>query len=207
MMNMIKNVCLFLAALFVLSSCKPHYSPEQIAYIKSIEQQRAEKDTEMKTDPGSPFKRDSSITFEPLKYFDVNPAFVFKSKLYPYATQDTVITRGTKGEERKVVRLGYVTCTYENKLFNINVYQGTSRSGETYHSIWFTDKTTGDETYGVGRYIDFTLNRNPDYVYTIDFNLAYNPYCSYSSVYSCAVPTRDDYIDVAIKAGEKKFHH
>ncbi|MGE5401501.1 MAG: DUF1684 domain-containing protein, partial [Ignavibacteriales bacterium] len=66
--------------------------------------------------------------------------------------------------------------------------------------------TTNDETYGVGRYLDFEKNENPDYVYTIDFNLAYNPYCAYSPNYSCAIPTKDDYVDLAIRAGEKKFH-
>lgn len=89
----------------------------------------------------------------------------------------------------------------------MNVYKGNSRSGAEYYSLWFTDKTTGEETYGVGRYLDFELNPDKDFLYTIDFNLAYSPYCSYSPKYSCAVPTKDDYLDIAVKAGEKKFHN
>jgi uncharacterized protein (DUF1684 family) len=75
-----------------------------------------------------------------------------------------------------------------------------------YYSIWFTDKTTNEESYGVGRYVDFELNMNSDFIYTVDFNYAYNPYCAYSSEYSCAIPTKEDYLDIAIEAGEKKFH-
>jgi uncharacterized protein (DUF1684 family) len=197
--------------LFILpvlyNGCKPSYTKEQKAYIASIEKLRADKNKEMQFEDGSPFRRDSSLAFEPLKYFDVDPVFVFKSKLHWYSTQDTVETQGTKGDKRKVVKIGYVLFPFESKTYKINIYKGVSKTGVTYFTIWFTDKTTGDETYGVGRYIDFELNPNPDFDYTIDFNLAYNPYCSYSKLYSCSMPTKEDYIDVAIKAGEKKFHH
>ncbi len=71
---------------------------------------------------------------------------------------------------------------------------------------WFTDKTTGNETYPVGRYLDFELNNDPEFIYKLDFNRAYNPYCAYSDLYTCAIPTKEDYLDFEIKAGEKTFH-
>ena len=86
------------------------------------------------------------------------------------------------------------------------MYSSIARDSSIYHSIWFTDKTTNNETYGVGRYLPFDLNQDKNYKYTIDFNLAYNPYCAYSSDYSCAIPSKEDYIDLAIKAGELKYH-
>jgi uncharacterized protein (DUF1684 family) len=86
------------------------------------------------------------------------------------------------------------------------VYKGFSKSNDVYFSIWFTDLTTGEESYGVGRYLDFELNSDKDFIYTIDFNLAYNPYCAYSSEYTCAIPTKEDYVDSEIEAGEKKYH-
>ena len=130
----------------------------------------------------------------------------FKSKLNEYPQKDTITVYGTKGEARKAVKFGYVIFNFKNKQYRLNIYKGTSSDGEEYYSIWFTDKTTGGETYGVGRYIDFDINPDSNYVYTIDFNLAYNPYCAYSSKYSCAIPTKEDYIDLAVTAGEKKFH-
>ncbi|RPI65036.1 MAG: DUF1684 domain-containing protein, partial [Ignavibacteriales bacterium] len=130
----------------------------------------------------------------------------FKSKLNEYEHKDSITIFGTKGEERKVIRYGYVTLNYNNKEYKVNVYKGESNTGETYYSIWFTDKTTGEETYGVGRYIDFELNPDKDFIYTIDFNLAYNPYCAYSPDYSCAIPTKEDHIDLYIEVGEKIFH-
>jgi uncharacterized protein (DUF1684 family) len=187
-------------------SCGQKHTEEEEQYIKEVEQYRHEKNDYMKNNPTSPFNQDSAIEFKPLKYYDIDPSFVFKSRLYEYPRKDTVSVFGTKGEERKAIRYGYVTFDYKNQPFKVNVYEGTTSEGVEYYSIWFTDKTTGDETYGVGRYIDFDINPDSNYVYTIDFNLAYNPYCAYSAKYSCAIPTREDHLDLAITAGEKKFH-
>ena len=97
----------------------------------------------------------------------------------------------------------------KNKKYDldVNIYETLARDKVTkYYSIWFTDKTTNNESYGVGRYVDFELNNKPDFIYTVDFNYAYNPYCAYSSEFSCAIPTKKDYLEIAIEAGEKKFH-
>jgi uncharacterized protein (DUF1684 family) len=184
-----------------------NYTPEEKEYISSLGVERKEKDDYMKNDPYSPFNQEPKVSFEPLKYYDINPSFVFKSKLYQFDSKDTIIISGTKGEERKVLKYGFVTFTHENKNYKMNVYEGMSKSGQTYHSLWFTDLTTNEETYGVGRYLDFELNSDKDYIYTIDFNKAYNPYCAYSPKYSCAIPTKEDFLSLEIKAGEKKFHH
>jgi len=117
-----------------------------------------------------------------------------------------VVIFGTKGEERSSVRYGYLKLNYKGTKFNLNVYETIYQDSLKYYSIWFTDKTTNDETYGVGRYINFELNDDPEHIYSVDFNTAFNPYCAYSSTYSCAIPTKEDHIAVAIKAGEKKFH-
>lgn len=204
-----RNYIFSLIAVVLLLSifgCGKKYSPEQEKYIATVEQDRLDKDDYLKNDPNSPFNYKGGVEFHPLKYFDVDPAWVFESKLIQYDTKDTVSVFGTKGEERKAVRFAYVTINYEGKDYNINVYQGATRSGEVYYSIWFTDRTTNKESYGVGRYLDFELVDDPNYEYTIDFNQAYSPYCSYSPNYSCAIPTKEDYIDIAITAGEKKFH-
>ncbi|OGU73502.1 MAG: hypothetical protein A2V93_06435 [Ignavibacteria bacterium RBG_16_34_14] len=199
------RMCLLFFSLIVIS-CGKNYTSEEKEYISKIEKHRQKNDDFMKNNPDSPFNFKGKVHFEPLKYYEPDPNFVFKSELYGYNKKDTIVIFGTKGEERKVVRYGYVKLNYKDDELRVNVYEGTSKSGEKYFSIWFTDKTTGEETYGVGRYIDFELNPDKDFIYTIDFNLAYNPYCAYSPDYSCAIPTKEDYIALAIEAGEKNFH-
>lgn len=197
---------IIMLSFLLISSCAENYSPEQKEYIASIEKQRLEKDDYMKNDPNSPFNFKGRVEFHPLKYFDVNPRFVFKSRLFEYSSKDTNSIFGTKGEKRKVVRYGFVNFDYQKKSYRLNVYKGSTKNGEEYFSIWFTDKTTNEESYGVGRYLDFELNPDKNFIYTIDFNLAYNPYCAYSPDYTCAIPTKEDYIDLEIEAGEKKYH-
>jgi uncharacterized protein (DUF1684 family) len=176
------------------------------AHIEKIKKHRAEYDEWMKTSPDSPFNHKTKIEFHPLKYFKIDPDFVFKSKLIPYKNKEALIIYGTKGEARNSVRYGYLTFKKNGKDYKIDVYYNKSKNGDAYYSIWFTDKTTGKESYDVGRYLEFEFNPDTNFVYTIDFNLAFNPYCAYSHDYSCAIPSDKDYLDLAITAGEKKFH-
>lgn len=209
-----KNKTIGVAVIFILVivilliiNNRPKYSPDEEKYIKQIETKRIEKDAYMKDNPNSPFNKKGKVEFHSLKYFGVDPKFVFQSKLNEFEKKDSITTQGTKGDIRKGVRWGYVTINHNGKEYKINVYQIKGiNDGATYYTIWFTDKTTNDETYGVGRYLDFEKSDDPNHIYQIDFNLAYNPYCAYTSNYSCTVPLKEDFIDTAIKAGEKKFH-
>jgi len=39
----------------------------------------------------------------------------------------------------------------------------------------------------------------------LDFNEAYNPYCTYNVKYSCPIVPRENYVDETIEAGVKAF--
>lgn len=191
--------------LLMLIGCE-NYTEEELEYLKSVEQYRNEMDEWMKDDPQSPFNFKGKVEFTGLKYYDVDPDFVFKSKIVEYNDRKDIPIYGTKGEERSALRFGYLPFSKDGNDYRLNLYANVGRDSTIYYSIWFTDKTTNDETYGVGRYLSFELKPNKDHVYTIDFNMAFNPYCAYSSDYSCAIPSKDDYLNLAIEAGEKKYH-
>jgi len=186
-------------------------NPEKIIkldelYLSQLQQERENKDWEMQYDNYSPFVVDTNAAFAPLKYYEPTDEFIFKSKLYRNEKRDTIKILGTRGEERKAVIEGHVLLNYKGKDHKLNIYNSYSPKGQTYYSIWFTDQTTGKETYPVGRYLDFKLNQDVEFVYEIDFNRAYNPYCAYSAKFTCPIPTKEDYIDFSIEAGEKNFH-
>jgi uncharacterized protein (DUF1684 family) len=71
----------------------------------------------------------------------------------------------------------------------------------------FRGATSGRETYGAGRYLEVELEHHADgaHTTTIDFNLAYNPYCAYSPDYSCPIPPAENRLPVAITAGERAY--
>jgi uncharacterized protein (DUF1684 family) len=175
-------------------------------YLTELSTERTFKDSSMRYGPHSPFNRDPKAEYAKLNYYEPDGEFIFTSKLYEYDTIDTVDVFGTRGELRRVIKLGYFELNYRNNEHKVNMYKAFGRDGTPYYSIWFTDKTTGKETYGVGRYLDFEKEVDPDHIYTIDFNRAYNPYCAYSAEFTCPIPREEDYIDFEIKAGEKNFH-
>src|ERR1035438_5763689 len=107
-MYKIVQVSLFVILLLVACSCGRNYTPEQKVYIAGIEKERKAKDISFRNDIDSPFNHKSKIHFEPLKYYDVDPSFVFQSKLYQFSVKDTIKVFGTKGEERK--EIGRASC-------------------------------------------------------------------------------------------------
>ena len=51
----------------------------------------------------------------------------------------------------------------------------------------------------------FTLKTPTGETVTLDFNLAYNPYCAYANHWSCPIPPLENRLAIAIRAGEKLF--
>lgn len=76
-------------------------------------------------------------------------------------------------------------------------------SGRGYFLV-IADETTGLETYGAGRF----MYAMPDSLGRIllDFNKAYNPPCAFSPYATCPMPPRENFLPVAIEAGEKAVH-
>ena len=74
-----------------------------------------------------------------------------------------------------------------------------------YLFIPFTDLTSGDESYGSGRYLEFYFKDIKNNKIQVDFNKAYNPYCAYATGFRCPIPPKENHLAVAIKAGEKTF--
>jgi len=71
----------------------------------------------------------------------------------------------------------------------------------------FKDLSNGDQSYGSGRFLDFKADDVINITNVVlDFNYAYNPYCAYNKNYSCPLPPEENHLDVAIYAGEKKWH-
>jgi uncharacterized protein (DUF1684 family) len=75
--------------------------------------------------------------------------------------------------------------------------------------LWlpFTDATSGDSTYGAGRYLYDTikgadLGADADRV-ILDFNFAYNPSCAYDERWSCPLAPPENRLPFAVTVGER----
>jgi uncharacterized protein (DUF1684 family) len=106
-------------------------------------------------------------------------------------------------------RYGKLNFTIAGNDYHLFVYQSKdlmkTEEYKDYLFVPFTDLTTGDESYGSGRYLEFRIPDIKNNTLQLDFNKAYNPYCTYSPGYKCPIPPRENALTVAIKAGEMNF--
>lgn len=169
-------------------------------YIDKIAKGRAEKDIFFRQNSESPFK---GKEFTQLNYFPPNPDYIVKAR-YIKITDPQLVTLGTSdGKTKKYREFGYAEFELEGKTNRLLLLE-MEKPYEDKLFIPFADATSTEETYGAGRYLE--AEKPEGNRVTLDFNLAYNPYCAYVEDYSCPFPPRENILEVPIKAGEKKYH-
>jgi uncharacterized protein (DUF1684 family) len=101
---------------------------------------------------------------------------------------------------RTAHRLGRLRFRLAGRQLALTAYNvGEAASDSLF--VPFRDATSGTETYGAGRYLD--LQPDGDGTYTLDFNLAYQPYCLYAETYSCPLPPEENHLPIRVEAGER----
>lgn len=162
-----------------------------------LEQRRA-KDEFFSTSHHSPLSHEDRHQFEGLSYFEPNPDLVFTSVMEP--GDGSAVEFPTSDDRVKTYRkAGHVRLEVDGEPVQLTLYD----TGHPGYFVPFRDKTSGDSTYGAGRYLD--IEANDDGTVTIDFNQAYNPSCVYSDGYSCPIPPIENWLQVPIEAGEKMY--
>jgi len=107
----------------------------------------------------------------------------------------------TNRDNQAVMRyLGDLTFTLHGRPLRLRLYHAGEGVGPSVF-VPFRDTTSGEESYGAGRYLTLELNERD--VYEVDFNRAFNPYCAYTDDYECGFPPAENDLPVQIRAGEK----
>jgi uncharacterized protein len=174
------------------------------SYVAAIEEDRTGTDRFMRTSNQSPFAQDPK-SFSGLKYFPPNSKFKIIANLTPVTDKKMVVLGTSDGKEQRLIEYAYAEFNLDgiqNKLLILESIDMGPTRGTLF--LAFGDKTSGDETYGGGRYLDIKKVPGSTTI-TLDFNKAYNPYCAYNDTFSCPLPPPGNLLDVAIKAGEKIY--
>jgi uncharacterized protein len=176
--------------------------------IKEIEDHRKKQEGEMRDKEKSPLQPKDRKKFKHLNYFPIDLKYRVNAKFLRTENQPLFKMKTTTTRLPEYTKYGEVHFTIDAVDYVLNVYQSpeiSQRPGfEDYLFIPFTDTTNGNETYDVGRYIEFKIPKSEEVI--VDFNQSYNPYCSYSPTFSCPIPPAENDLPIAIPAGEKKFH-
>lgn len=145
-----------------------------------------------------------------LRFYPVDKGYCVTASFQPSPSTEW-LTFKTSGTKNKLFKLfGTLSFELKGKVCRLNVYQSqelsTNADYRNYLFLPFTDSTTGNETYRSGRYLDVSTTDIRNGKVVLDFNKAYNPYCTYvSGVYNCPIPPRENALPVPVKAGEKAF--
>ena len=178
-------------------------------YKAAIGAERAAKDMEFATADKSPIAPADRTEFRGLNYFKPDPSYKVMAKLEIFSKPDTIKMVTTTERRPLYLVFGEAQFKLKNIEYRLTIYRNidlmTKPGYENYLFLPFTDLTSGAASYGGGRYIDLELKN--DGLVEIDFNRAYNPYCVYNKKYSCPVPPEGNFLNTAIKAGEKNYVH
>ena len=168
---------------------------------------RADRDAEFRDPETSPLETWEVPRFKGLKYFEIDPRLRLQARFVRTANEKKFNMPTSSGMTTVYVKYGELIFKLQNRLHKLSVYQSEALAQTKKYQnlllIPFTDQTSGKATYGGGRYIDFEIPSSAEV--TLDFNLAYNPSCAYSSRFNCPIPPRENRLQTKIEAGEKVY--
>ncbi len=159
-------------------------------------------------EPGkSPLTEADLKNFKELDFFQYNPQLCIEARFVRTPNEKPFKMETTTERLPEYVKYGEAHFEIDDKTFRLNLYQNVEMSVNKLYKdnlfLPFSDLTSGEESYIGGRYIDLKIPESD--TVTINFNLAYNPYCAYNYKYSCPkVPLEND-LPVMIRAGVKDF--
>lgn len=162
---------------------------------------RAARDDLIGRHPQSPLAPEDRPSFRGLRYFRYDPRFRFAAAVLPEPSGERFEVATSTGEAMWLRRIGRVELPIGTlPVFWIDVYGGGI-------FVPFRDATSGNATYGGGRYVLDTvkgadLGSTDDGRLVIDLNFSYHPSCHYHHRWSCPLAGPESRLAVAVEAGE-----
>jgi uncharacterized protein len=137
--------------------------------------------------------------FKGTTWYPVDPAFHVTATFEAYDKAETVHVPLTHADSRETMQ------STGDLVFQL---AGKTRRLRTFLEddalfVMFQDDTNGTRTYAGGRFIE--APKPVGNVTTLDFNKAFNPYCSLNAYVMCPIPPAENRLDVGVAAGETYF--
>ena len=177
------------------------FDPEE--WRDELEAHRAEKDEFFAEHPQSPIPPDEREAFDGLDYFDPDPDYRVTATVEGHDRPDPVEMDVSAGPPQRYLRVATLHFTLDGEEYELAGYQ--QETGQDSLFVPFRDKTTGQQTYRDGRYMEFETEGELEdgSEIPLDFNLAYSPFCAYSEPFACPLPPEENWLETEIRAGER----
>ena len=160
----------------------------------------------------TPLLSNDLANFKGLNYFAFDNNYRINASFAKTVERKSFLMPTSTGKSRKYLKIGDLSFKLNGTEFSLGAYffeyaPNHLKAKEELIDVFvpFKDLTNISETYSAGRYVYVRLPKSGDAA-ILDFNLAYNPSCAYGNEgYSCTLPPKENFLQVEIKAGEKRF--
>jgi uncharacterized protein len=146
-------------------------------------------------DKNSPERRG----FKGLRWFPARASYRVVATFTPYEQPKEMKIVNVLGDELTMKTPGTLSFMLNGKKFELRPVI----EDEKKLFIIFRDSTAGKTTYPAGRYLYAELPKDGKVV--LDFNRAENPPCAFTKFATCPLPPRQNFMKMAISAGEKNY--
>ncbi len=146
------------------------------------------------------YKHPNLEKLDSIPSYPVNTDYVVEATLHPFEAPRTMeVATPVAGFTEEYECPGELYFEINGEKLVLYPFQ----SGQGYFLV-IADQTTGMETYGAGRFMYSVPDSTGRII--LDFNKAYNPPCAFTAYATCPMPPRENFLPVAIEAGEKNVH-
>lgn len=136
-----------------------------------------------------------------IAHFEPDEKWAVEAQLEEKGRGDTMVVKNIIGLDVTYISEGTLTFELAGKTYGLAAFGGT----DTYF-VMLSDETTGDETYGGGRYL-YVPKVDENNRTVVDFNQAQNPPCVFTEFATCPLPPRENHLALHLRAGEKMMEH
>lgn len=162
------------------------------------------RDELLRTHPQSPIPAANRRSFTGLPYFPYDPALRVLATVEPAPEQRLTLPHSGDGETG-ARSIGVVHFTVPTGSGSLTLFWLDDYAGGLF--VPFRDATSGESTYGGGRYLLDTakgadLGHEGNRI-TLDFNFAFHPSCVHDPRWSCPLAPPSNRLTVPITGGER----
>ena len=174
------------------------------SWKKDIRKFRKDLDAHYRDPESSPLNEEDLPGFKRHAYFPMDKAYRVEATIERTPDAEPFIMATVSGKKKTFRKYADLHFNIADEALVLAVYQYFDPKTETYSEelfLPFKDDTSGEESYGGGRYIDLPMPQEAAKTMVLDFNQCYNPYCAYSAGWNCPIPPVVNHLNVPIYAG------
>ena len=145
-------------------------------------------------DPNAPAR----LHFTGCQWFPIDETWRVQAKWVVYPQPKKIAITNILAMTDQEPSPGYAEFTLQGKTLRLDPV-----TEEDHLFFMLKDLTAGKTTYAAGRFLYAAMPK--DGIVELDFNRAENPPCAFTAFATCPLPPKQNWLPVAIEAGEKKY--